>query len=330
VYLVKSVAKETFKPIYVIAGKDDFLLVQQCQSLLDKLIDPAKRQTDLFDADPDQVNLTDIFDELRTISFFSGRRVVLIKNADEFISKNRERLEEYFDNPFGPGILVLTVSSWPSNTKLYKKLSHVGELIAVSEFDKRRLHTFVAECAAKYAKTISYNVADMLIELVGDEPGRLSSEVDKLALFADSQKTITSAHVESVIGPNRTFDAFEVINAMIAGDAARAVERLRNMFASDRSTEYTVVGAFAYQFRKMFSAKVMLERGANPRQIAGKLRIWGDNTDSFFRQLSQMTLAQIGLLLRQLAQTDYFIKTGRSAAPIAMEQLVLSLSTRHT
>ena len=46
-------------------------------------------------------------------------------------------------------------------------------------------------------------VAEMLVELVGDEPGRLSSEVDKLALYADAQKTITAAHVEALIGHNR-------------------------------------------------------------------------------------------------------------------------------
>jgi DNA polymerase-3 subunit delta len=323
------VAKEkASKLIYVIAGRDEFLVSQQCQILLDKLIDPAQRQTDLLDADPDTVNITDVFDELRTMSFFTGRRVVLIRNADDFVSANREKLEEYFDNPFGPGILVLTVGSWPKTTKLYKKLDAVGELIAIAEFDKRQLHTFVSECAAKYGKTISYNVADMLIELVGDEPGRLASEVDKLCLYADSQKTITPAHVEALIGHNRIYGAFAVIDAMTAGDTAKAIERLRNMFASDKSAEYTVVGAFAYQFRRMFSAKALLEKGSNQYQVAGKLRIWGDK-ENFFRQLSQMTLAQIGSLIQELAHVDYFIKTGRATAPTAMEQFVLRLSAVH-
>jgi DNA polymerase-3 subunit delta len=316
-----------FKPIYVVAGKDEFLVAQQCQALLDKLIDPSQRQTDLLNVDTDKMTLTDIFDELRTMSFFSGRRVVLIRNADDFISANREKLEEYFDNPFGPGILIFTVSSWPSNTKLYKKLSSVGEFINVAELKDWQLVQLAISRAAKCGKTMPKAVAEMLVELVGDEPGRLSSEVDKLVTFADSQKTITAAHVEALIGHNRLYNAFAVIDAMTAGSTGTAIERLRMMFASDKSTEYTVVGAFAYQFRRMFSAKVMLEKGAASSYVAGKLRIWGNHTDSFFEQLSRMTLVQIGSLLEQLAQVDYSIKTGRSTAPIAMEQLVLRFAS---
>ncbi|MDO8303702.1 MAG: DNA polymerase III subunit delta [Sedimentisphaerales bacterium] len=314
------------KPIYVIAGKDDFLLGQQCQSLLDTLIDPAQRQTDLFDVDPDKASITDVLDELRTVSFFTGRRVALIKNADDFISDNREPLERYFDNPIGPGILVLTVKGWPKTTKLAKKLDGVGELISVAEFKKYELPQFAIARAATYGKAMSKATAEMLVELVGDELGRVSSEVDKLATFADAQKTITTAHVEALIGHNRLYNAFAVIDAMTAGDIAAAVERLRMMFAADKSAEYTVVGAFAFQFRRMFSAKALLAKGNGPREVMSKLRLWGD-TDSFFKQLSKMTLAQTGSLLQELAHVDYAIKTGRSTAPVAMEQLVLRLAS---
>jgi DNA polymerase III delta subunit len=40
-----------------------------------------------------------------------------------------------------------------------------------------------------------------------------------------------------------------------------------------------------------------------------------------------MTLTQTGSLLQELAQVDYAIKTGRSTAPVAMEQLVLRFAS---
>jgi DNA polymerase-3 subunit delta len=326
----KAQPDSDFKPIYVIAGKDDFLLGQQCQLLLDKLIDPAQRQTDLFDVDPDRTSIADVLDELRTVSFFTGRRIALIKNADDFVSDNREKLEQYFDNPTGPGVLVLTVKSWPKTTKLAKKLDSAGELISVAEFKKYELPQFAIAQAAKYGKTMPKNVAEMIVELVGDELGRLASEVDKLSLFADAQKIITAAHVEALIGHNRLYNAFAVIDAMTAGDGGTAIERLRMMFAADKSAEYTVVGAFAFQFRRMFGAKALLEKGVKQYQVVKDMRIWGDNTDSFFKQLSKMSLAQTGSLLQELAQVDYAIKTGRSTAPVAMEQFILRLASLKT
>jgi DNA polymerase III delta subunit len=97
------------------------------------------------------------------------------------------------------------------------------------------------------------------------------------------------------------------------------------MFASDKSTEFTVVGAFAYHLRRMFNAKVLLEKGVRQAEITNQLRIWG-NKDSFFAQLRKMTLKQIGDGIQQLAGIDYAIKTGRTKPQVAIEQLVLKLT----
>ncbi len=313
--------------IYVIAGKETSLVSSRCEKLLDKLIDPSQRATGFFNADPDSASIVEILDELRTAPFLTGTRVVAIKQADDFITKNRELLETYFDNPCPTGRLVLTVSSWKTNTKLAKKLQSIGELISV-EPPKRwelpqQLMTYANEA---HSKKLSKNAAELLIETTGDELSKLYNEVDKLALFADKEKNITEKHIESLIGHNRMFNAFSVIDSIIAGNPPEAIERLRGMFAEDKSSEYTVIGAFAFHLRRMFNAKVLLSKGENTGQIIKKLQIWS-NKDKFFDQLKKISLKQIGKYLQYLAETDYAIKTGRTQAPVAMEQMVLSLAS---
>ena len=312
--------------IYVIAGKDDSLVSSQCQELLDGLLEPSQRATGLFDAEAASVSVSDVLDELRTAPFLTGKRVVRIKGADEFISQNRPLLEKYFDSPCPTGRLLLTVRSWDSRTKLAKKLPKVGKLISITEPKRwelpKRLMGYASDA---YDKRLNRDAAELLVELTGDELTRLYSEIDKLALYAGDQKNITQKHVESLIGHNRLFSAFAVIDAIIADNAGVAIERLRGMLAADKSTEYTVVGAFAYHIRRMFNAKVLLDKGVPQSQIENRLRIWGD-TDAFFTHLRQMSLKQIGKYLQQLGETDYEIKTGQTQAKVAMEQLVLKLA----
>ncbi len=316
-----------FKPIYVIAGKEESLVNEKCREMLDELVEPSERATGLFKADPKEVTAADILDELRTAPFLTDKRVVVIKGADDFVSNNRELLEKYFDNPCPTGIFILTVNSWPGNTRLAKKLLNVGKLISVAQPKAWQLPSRLMQYASDaYSKNLSKDTAQLLVELVGDDLVRLYSEIDKLALFADSEKTITTGHVEKLIGHNRIFGAFAVIDKCLAGNAGAAVERLRNMFASDKSTEFTVVGAFAYHLRRMFNAKVLLEKGVRQAEITNQLRIWG-NKDSFFAQLSKMTLKQIGDGIQQLADIDYAIKTGRTKPQVAIEQLVLTLAS---
>ena len=178
-----------------------------------------------------------------------------------------------------------------------------------------------------YSKRLSRSAAELLIEITGEELTKLYSEIDKLALFADKDKTITEKHIESLIGHNRMFNAFSVIDSIIAGNAPEAIERLRGMFAEDKSAEYTIVGAFAFHFRKMFNAKVLLGKGDSFGQIIKKLNVWS-NKDKFFDQIKRISLKQTGKYLQQLAETDYAIKTGRTQVPVAMEQMVLSLTAK--
>ena len=245
--------------IYVIAGKEEPLVNARCQELIDRLVDPQDRMTGLLSADGDQLSISDVLDELRTAPFLTGRRVVVVKGADEFVSKNRSALEKYFDKPYATGILVLTVGSWPKQTKLARKLAKVGTLIEVIPPKRYELPKYLAEYAQRTSKMkLDRPAAEMLIELVGEDLTLLCNEIDKLVLFARDEKAITSKHVESLAGHNRIFGAFEVIEAMIAGDPLQAIRRLRNMFEEDKSAEYTVVCAFAYHLRRMFSAKACL------------------------------------------------------------------------
>ncbi len=312
--------------IYVIAGKEDSLVNTECAKLLDRLLEPQKRTTGLFTADAG-ISACEVLDELRTAPFLTDKRVVVVKNADDFISDNRPLLEKYFDNPCPTGILILTVSSWPANTKLAKKLSKAGRLINVIEPKPWQLPRLLVEYAKEtHGKQLNADAATLLIEMIGDELSGLYNEIDKLALFACNETALSASHVESLTGHSRIFGAFAVIDSVIAGRTAQAVARLRNMFAEEKAAEYTVVGAFAFHFRRMFGAKALLDKGVQPGEIAKRLRIW-DKSDSFFSHIRRMTLKQIGSILQQLADIDFKIKTGQTRAEVAMEQLVLNLTT---
>jgi DNA polymerase-3 subunit delta len=312
--------------IFVIAGKEDSLINAECDKLVGELLGPEEKTTGLFSADPGEVSAIEILDELRTLPFLTDKRVVVVRGADKFVSANRELLERYFDGPCPTGTLVLTVNAWDSRTKLAKKLSGVGKLISVTQPKAWQLPQRLIQYARDaHGKNMGREAAELLIEVAGDELGRLYGEIDKLAIFADAEKAITAEHVEQLTGHNRMFNAFAVIDAVVVGDTGGAVERLRRMFAEDKSAEYTVVGAFAFHFRRMFRARAMLEDGVKPGDVASRLRIWY-NKEGFFLQLRRMPLKRIGDIMQQLADIDYAVKTGRTKAQVAIEQLVLKLA----
>ncbi len=312
--------------VYVIAGEDPSLVNAKYTEIIDGLVPTEERDTGLLVVDADKAVIGEIFDELRTLPFLTKRRIVALRNADKFISANRESLERYFESPSPTGILVMTVSSWPSNTRLAKKLPGIGTLVEIkppkSEEFPSRIINYARDA---HNKTLDYRTAGLLVELAGENLTRLYTEIDKLATYAAAEKAITITHVESLIGRNREFDAFEVIESCLQRKTGPAIERLRKMFAEDKSAEYTTIGAFAFHIRRMFTAKKLLMEGNSQYDVAGKARIFY-NKEAHFALLKRLSLKQIGDQIQLLAAADYAIKRGQAQPRIAIEQFVLQLA----
>jgi len=315
------------KPIYVICGIDGGLVGRRYQELIDQLLEPDQRTMGLLAVEGKEARVFQVFDELRTLPFLTPRRVVVVRDADDFVSENRSVLEGYFDAPCPSGVLVLTVEGWPANTRLAKKLGSVGELFSVSPPKPWEMPAeLIAYAAHRHARKLAKDAAELLVELTGDDWARVCNELDKLAVFVDVPKAITVDHVEQLVGHNRLFGAFDVIDAVTAGKQGLALQRLRAMFDQDKDADYTVVGAFAFHVRRLFQAKAMLSRGANPAAVAKELRLFWRIKDAFMAQVQRLTLEQIAGLLQILAEIDFQIKTGQTRVEVAIEQLVLTMT----
>jgi DNA polymerase-3 subunit delta len=323
-----SVKKKTKNPlIYVICGSQPYLVSSAFEKTIDSLIEPDQKQLCLYQPEnAEKARIQDVLDELRTVPFLADRRVVALKDADKFISANRSVLEDYFDEPSKNGVLVMTVKSWPKNTRLAKKLPAHGRLIEIKDIKPARLADFIVSYARdNWQKNIDRRTAAVLVDLTGDDVGKCCSEVDKLAMYIGKRTKITLCDIEVCVGNNRIFDAFSVIDAISLDDCSAAVERLRNMFAADKSAEYTSVGAFAYHFRRLFEARAMFDKNIGARQKLSKLRVWY-NKEGFLRQMKKMPLDRIAAVLLRLGQIDYQLKTGKASADTAIEKLAVQLS----
>lgn len=312
-------------PFRVIFGEDPFLVSRECQRLLDSLIEPQERQMALYEPKADQAQISDVLDELRTLPFLASKRVVVIKDAESFVKANTELLEEYLDNPSPFGVLILTSTSWDKRIRLHKKLQKTDGLTEVGKIYSNQLPAYITSYAQQnHGIRLDGQCCRLLVELVGDDPGRLCREMDKLAVYVSPAKTVSIQDIEALIGQNRMFDAFGVIDAVSAGQMGAAIGRLRAMFEADRDTEYTVVGAFGYHFRRLFRAKALMLRGDSSSQAALKAGV-RFKKDEFLRQAGRFSLPQLGEILAELGRIDFGMKTGQTTASVAMERLILRI-----
>ena len=312
---------------YVICGENPFLVSKECEKLTDTILGDEDRSMAIYEPRANEASVADVLDELRTLPFLASKRVVLIKDAEPFVRANADALMSYLDDISPSGVLILTVTSWDKRTRFHKKFQKTGGLIEVGKLYSNQLPAYItAYTQQTHSIRLDGQTSRMLVELVGDDPGRLCREVDKLVVFVAGRKTISPQDIESLIGHNRMFDAFGVIDSVSAGQLGPAISRIRNMFDADRSAEYSVVGAFGYHFRRLFRAKAMISKGLSPQQAAMKTGVRYKQNE-FLQQVARLSLTQLASIMAELGRIDFGLKTGQTAATVSMERLILMIAS---
>jgi DNA polymerase-3 subunit delta len=118
------------KPLYALVGSDPYLQTEKLAEILADFPKDLQR----IDLDGERAELAEVLDELRSFAMFGGGKLVVLRNADAFITRFRETLENYLSAPSSSGTLVLRVSSLPSNQRVYKLIQKVGVEVSAQGF----------------------------------------------------------------------------------------------------------------------------------------------------------------------------------------------------
>lgn len=309
------------KPVYVLFGKDAHLRDEARRQIVSRAIGDADPQLCLMSFDA-AAELPTVLDELRTLPFLAPRRVVIVRDAESFVSANREALEGYFDDPVATASLVLEVGAWPSNTKLAKKLKTVGELIECASPEGAKLLGWIRSAVKARGKTIAPDAAGLLAEWIGPNLTTLSSELDKVVTYIGEKPTVTVRDVTAIVTATAGPEAFAVTNTITNGDAKGALWATASALQT-RGAEFALLGQIAWHVRRALQVAQDVAAGQNPVTAMKAARVFYGQRE-FQTMLRRRSLKQFQADVRRLLKADLGMKTGLAPLP-AMQQLVIEL-----
>ena len=317
----KAMASPEVKPVYVLHGADAFLLDAHRSDIVSAVVGDADPQTSVAGYDG-SAELADVLDDLRTLPFLAPKRVVIVRDADAFVSANREALEKYLRSPSENASLVLIVSAWPKNTKLYKIVAEIGQTIECDMPKNASVAAWLGKSAGKRGKKITPDAAAMLEEWIGRDLGRLDKEVEKLSLYVDDRDTITLADVSTLVIATAEPVAFALPDALAAGDAKAALKTLGAMLTA-RGEEFRTLGQIAWHLRRAARVHQAIAGGQNANTAMRAAKVF-HNQREFTQFLKRRPLTKLAGDFRRLLAADRAMKTGTDATA-ALQQLVVAL-----
>ncbi len=260
---LSKISQTKVHPLYVVAGDEDFLKRLAIQALK-QLVLEGEINDFTFSIHPgDKATYAGVMDELQTVPFMGPRRLVIVENADPFVSGNRARLEKGIKNLPGTGVLVLEVKSWPSNTKLAKAISSNVTVTCKAPYASKIPAWCVSWAKDNYDKQLTKTAADLLVELIGPDMGQLDQELNKLAIYVGSKNRITDEDVDKLVGRSQAQNTWKIFDAIGNGNVKEALGILDRLF-EQREEPLKILGAFSMQLRKLAKAGRLTDQGMTP------------------------------------------------------------------
>ena len=304
-----------------LAGSDSFLQLEALAALMHKLPPDTQR----IDFEGPTAQLADVLDELRSFAMFGGAKVVVVREAEEFVTQHRSALEDYMESPCSGATLVLRVKSAPANQRLYRAIAKIG-FVESCEPPKDLARWILERGQKAHRLAIAPDAARMLAEMVGDDLGRLDNELAKLALGADAGK-VGVQQVQDAVAFQRQREIWDLTNALAAGNTAEALVRWRQLVQLDSSAEFRAVTWLGMWLEKVGKALEMLRRGDNAWTIGQALKIWPrEQQQPFLDTAQKMGPTGLARALDLLAQIDWQTKTSVGHASSNIERFILGLA----
>ncbi len=327
--------KHPIAPVCVVFGDESFLRRQALVQLKHAVLGGGDGEFSCSVFGGDQATLRDVLDELATTALFGGgRRMVVVDEAEPFITRYRAELETYVARPRNNSVLVLAPTSWPSNTRLFKAIAEAGLQIECKTPPPARLLKWLGDWARrKHHATLHSAAAEALVEIVEPELGLFDQELAKLAALA-GDLPITADMVREAVAGWRAKTTWDMLDSATGGDAAAAMTQLDHLLLAGEAP-IAILGQIASTLRRFAAATRIIETAeAQHRRVPLRDALEAAGFKPFAvskaeGQLRQLGRARANKLYAWLLDADLALK-GASSSPtrarFVLEQIIARMA----
>lgn len=337
--------------VCVLFGDDPFLKQLARKEVLRTLLgDEQAELCTRYDAEDRLPEWRDVVDELATASLFAAGkpRVVEIRSADAFVSAERSRLEDWVARTKPSGMLLLEVSEWAANTRLYKAVEQSATAIECKPPQKqvgknkvldeaRACNWLIARAKAPHGFALSRDGAEQLLELTGPSFATLEQNLAKLALLIPAGTKAGPEQVQEIVGGWRAQSSFDMIDAAAAGDAGTALVLLDRLLQAGEHP-LALFGALSWSLKRYAAATRVFQEserrgkrlGLRDALVQAGVKDWPAGTLAKMEAgLKQLGRRRAGRIYRWLLDLDLSLKGTHSSdrrGRFALEHFLLRLA----
>ena len=316
-------AADELKPAYLLTGSDRPKIERALRRLRERFGEDAIERLSARDTTGD-----DAVAACNAMGLFAaGGRLVLVDEVERWKAADAKAVAEYLAAPAPETVLALVGEGLRKDAPLAKALAKKG-VVLVYEVSKRELPRWVGEQFARHGVKTTAEATRALIELVGDNLQELSSEIEKLSIWAGHDQ-IGQDEVELLVTARADVPPFVLTDAWGRRDVGAVLGACESILErSTRSGEaHMLVGRLAAHVRRVQSCQNLDLAGVRPREAAGELKMHPFAAEKAFAQSRNFSVEELREAIVRLADLDLALKGGsRLTSELELQRTLVAIT----
>jgi DNA polymerase-3 subunit delta len=293
------------KPVYLIAGTDRPKIDTALERLRARFAAEAVEAASAIDTSGEAAAAL-----CNAGSLFGDARLVLVTEAERWKAADVKALQVYLAAPAPATTLALVAGEIKKDSPLAKACAKAGDLL-VYDVPKRNLAGWVAERFRQLGVPAQPEACAALVQLVGDDPQALASEIDKLATWAAGEP-IGEREVEELAVAFAETPSFALTDAWGRRDPAAVLEASETILEREskprRDTSARLAATLGSHVTRVRACRRLAAEGIRPRDAAGRLKMHPFYAEKLFAQSERFSEQELGAALVRLARLDLALK----------------------
>ena len=326
--IVKDIQAGKISPVYFLMGEEPYYIDKISDFIEESILDEAEKgfnQMVLYGRD---VSIDDIVSNAKRYPMMAERQVVIVKEAQD-LSRTIEKLVDYVENPQPTTVLVLNYKykKLDKRKALHKALKKNAVVVESKKLYENQVADWIRRVLSGQNYSISPKAAQMLVEFLGNDLGKIDNELNKLKIILPQGTQITPEHIEENIGISKDFNNFELRKAVGEKDTLKAF-RIAKYFA-DNPKDNPMIVTVSLLFN--FFSQVLQVHGLkdkSPRSVASAIKVNPYFVNEYLTAARNYPMKKVSAVVTNLRTYDVKSKgVGANAVPQGdlLKELLVSI-----
>ena len=313
------------EPVYLIAGGDRPKIQRALRRLRDRIGEEA---VEILSGAA--VSGEDAVAACNALGLFGGgRRLVIVTEVGLWKAADVKEIAAYLAAPAPDTVLALVADEAKKDSALAKACAKAGSVL-IYDVAKRRLPEWVAKQFADRGVETDPEACRVLVEIVGEDPEELASEIDKIATWAAGDP-VGVAEVELLAAGCAEVPGYELTDAWGRRDLRAALVAFQTLLERSGDpvsrTVPALAGLLVGHVGRVRACQAYAEEGLSAREAASRMKRHPFYVEKLFAQARNYTVDELRDATVRLAALDHALKGGSRLAPdLELERALIEIT----